>query len=111
MKLTIYAPKLHGTNATYWRYAHWFDSYYIRKSAAIASRCFIGTHDFPAFASLLNSINEDLSLCQINVVITVTDNGNNFVKAFREYNAPSVTEKESELPVYSVSEYFDDGFH
>jgi len=44
------------------------------------------------------------------IVKTVVDNASNFVKVFIVYSASSVTAKESELPVFSVSEDFDDGF-
>ena len=90
--------------------AHWLNFTYVRKSTTIPWRYFIGTHEFSARASHLNSINEDY-LTPNKIVKTVTDNGSNFVKAFREYAAKSVKEKESELSVFSVSEDFDDGFY
>ncbi|CAD6208102.1 GSCOCG00012722001-RA-CDS, partial [Cotesia congregata] len=65
--------------------AHWLDSDTLeRKSTALACQRFSGTHSFDAIASLLSSIHSSFGLRPDTIQATVTDNGSNFVKAFKE---------------------------
>ncbi|XP_060856318.1 uncharacterized protein LOC132934057 [Metopolophium dirhodum] len=62
---------------------HWFDPITIeRKSAALACRRLKGRHTFDVLAKVLHSI-----FCEYGIINkisrVVTDNGSNFIKAFR----------------------------
>ncbi|CAB0028052.1 unnamed protein product [Trichogramma brassicae] len=57
----------------------------IRKSAALCCKRFPGSHTFDAVADMLESLHLQFNLTTDKVVGTVTDNGSNFVKAFREF--------------------------
>lgn len=62
--------------------AHWIDSVTLgRVSAALACRRLRGSHTFLALASALESVHRDYGISR-SVVMTTTDNGSNFVKAF-----------------------------
>lgn len=64
---------------------HWLDNSFQRNSVALACRRFSGSHSAERIAPLIAEINNDFNLDHSNVVATVTDNGSNFVKAFREH--------------------------
>ncbi|EZA50876.1 hypothetical protein X777_10884, partial [Ooceraea biroi] len=55
-----------------------------RKSAAIVCRRFLGSHTWRNIGDLLMEINSSFGVNHEKIVSTVTDNGSNFVKAFRE---------------------------
>ncbi|KAL7294756.1 hypothetical protein TKK_0011886 [Trichogramma kaykai] len=55
------------------------------KSAALSCKRFPGSHTFDAVADMLESLYLQFGLTTDKVVGTVTDNGSNFVKAFREF--------------------------
>lgn len=66
---------------------HWIDpELLIRKSAALACRRFTGAHTYDRIAELLCDINDEFALSPTKVIATVTDNGANFVKAFKEFS-------------------------
>lgn len=56
-----------------------------RESAALACRRFKGTHSFDKIAELITEINDFYGLDSVKIVKTITDNGANFLKAFRSY--------------------------
>lgn len=56
-----------------------------RESAALACRRFKGTHSFDKIAELITEINDFYGLDSVKIVKTITDNGSNFLKAFRSY--------------------------
>lgn len=56
---------------------------FVRKSFAIACRRFPGTHSYDRIAKMIEEIHQSLEINRDKVVATVTDNGSNFVKAFR----------------------------
>ena len=56
-----------------------------RKSAAIVCKRFPGTHPHDAIARYLNEIHVSFNLDDNKLVATITDNGSNFVKAFKEF--------------------------
>jgi hypothetical protein len=72
-----------------------------RKSFALACTLFTGSHTYDRIAKRLCKIMQDYSIPVENVVACVTDNGRNFVKAFREFNVDLATcdeEDEDEEP-------------
>lgn len=65
---------------------HWIDSETLQwKKAAIACRSFRGRHTYDAIASEFEDIFSQYGLTTEKVTACVTDNGNNFVKAFKVY--------------------------
>lgn len=63
--------------------AHWIDSETLtRKSAALVCRRFKGTHTHGRIAQLLRDIHREFHI-EAKIVGCTTDNGSNFVKAFR----------------------------
>jgi len=65
---------------------HWIDyKTYERRSRAIACRRLCGVHSYDAIAEKLNSIHAQFDLNERKIVATVTDNGSNFVKAFKHF--------------------------
>lgn len=68
--------------------AHWIDSKTLsRKSAALSCSRFIVKHTFDAIASTLEQIHVKYGIAS-KTVLTITDNGANFVKAFRVFSVP-----------------------
>lgn len=77
---------------------HWIDSETLqRKKAKIACRRFRGRHTFEAIASELEDIFSQYGLTTEKVTAYVTDNGSNFVKAFKEYQQVKSEEDEEEV--------------
>ncbi len=65
--------------------AHWLDPCsFERRSAALACRQLRGSHTFDALAAVLTDIHAEYEI-SLKVVRTTTDNGSNFVKAFRVF--------------------------
>jgi hypothetical protein len=65
---------------------HWIDAESLsRKSVALACRRFKGAHTHDRIAEMLYDINAEFGLSPNKIVATVTDNGANFVKAFKEF--------------------------
>lgn len=52
---------------------------------AIACKRFPGTHSHTAIADVLVEIHASFGLNNNNIIATVTDNGSNFVKAFKVF--------------------------
>ena len=73
--------------------AHWIDRTLQRRSAALACRRIKGRHTFDIIASTLESIHNEYRISQ-KVVMTVTDNGSNFVKAFKEFSGDVVPQSD-----------------
>ncbi|XP_039596674.1 uncharacterized protein zgc:161969 isoform X2 [Polypterus senegalus] len=72
---------------------HWIDKDTLeRHSAALACTRLKGRHTYEAVATKLNKIHAEYKI-QTKVRCTVTDNGSNFVKAFREFG---VSEEETD---------------
>ena len=69
--------------------AHWINPNSLdRHSAALACMRMTGRHTFSAIAEHLNSVHSSYRIVS-KVVMTVTDNASNFVKAFSEYAQPA----------------------
>ncbi len=82
---------------------HWVEiSTLKRKSAALACSRFRGRHTFDMIATTLEEIHSKFHLSE-KVLGTVTDNGSNFVKAFKMFSEP-VTD-----PTQAVLSHTDDG--
>lgn len=64
---------------------HYIDVNCDRKSISLACKRFAGTHSYDRIAPLLESIHLKYGLTKEKIVATVTDNGSNFVKAFKEF--------------------------
>lgn len=75
---------------------HWIDPATLhRKKAAIACRRFRGRHTYDTIAAELEQIHSSFALCG-KITATVTDNGSNFVKAFRMFQAEDDNETEND---------------
>jgi len=66
--------------------AHTLTGEFKRKSFALACRFFPGTHSFDRIAAMLSNILKQYNVPLEKVICCVTDNGSNFVKAFREFH-------------------------
>ncbi|KAK1885388.1 Calfumirin-1, partial [Dissostichus eleginoides] len=64
--------------------------------AAIACRRFRGRHTYDAIATELEDIFSQYGLTNDKVTACVTDNGSNFVKAFKEHQQRQVESNEEE---------------
>ncbi|KAL0161485.1 hypothetical protein M9458_045210, partial [Cirrhinus mrigala] len=65
--------------------AHWLEPQTLqRQCAALASKQFKGPRTFSVLASALNEIHTEFNIRE-KITRTTTDNGSNFVKAFRVY--------------------------
>lgn len=65
--------------------AHWFNPQTMRRScAALACKQLKGSHTFSALAGALNDIQTEFNIRE-KIIRTTTDNGSNFLKAFRVY--------------------------
>uniref|UniRef100_A0AAY4ACV2 Transposase n=1 Tax=Denticeps clupeoides TaxID=299321 RepID=A0AAY4ACV2_9TELE len=89
--------------------AHWLNPCsFERRSAALACHQLRGSRTFDALAAVLTDIHAEYEI-SLKVVRTTTDNGSNFVKAFREYCDASDGEEEVEfMDVEAILEE-DDG--
>lgn len=56
-----------------------------RQSFALACRLFTGSHTYDRIAALLCKVMKEYAITVDKVICCVTDNGSNFVKAFREF--------------------------
>jgi hypothetical protein len=70
---------------------HWIDIDSLdRGSAALACRRFKGQHTYDRIAEMLFDVHNEFGLSHDKIMATVTDNGSNFVKAFKEFNVDVV---------------------
>ncbi|CAI6360367.1 unnamed protein product [Macrosiphum euphorbiae] len=66
--------------------AHWIDDKTLgRHSCVLACQRFFGAHTFDKIGEIMVDIFSKFNLSNDNIVSTVTDNGSNFVKAFKEF--------------------------
>jgi hypothetical protein len=106
--------------------AHWIDSTTLeRKSAALACRRLMGSHTFDVIANSISQVFSTFGLEEQSgkMICCITDNGSNFVKAFREFgmeygnrNDGSDDDDDDEaeadsLQMISVNDVLDAGLH
>uniref|UniRef100_A0AAR2JSL0 HAT C-terminal dimerisation domain-containing protein n=1 Tax=Pygocentrus nattereri TaxID=42514 RepID=A0AAR2JSL0_PYGNA len=86
--------------------AHWFNPQTLQRSCvALAWKQLKGSHTFSALAGALNDIHTEFNIREI--VRTTTDNGSNFLKAFRIYG--QTDENNNPEPVGESDGEEDDG--
>lgn len=76
------------------------------ESAAIACRQFPGDHTYDKIAEGLHRIHEEFGLHNRKILATITDNGSNFVKAFKEFG---VNFGKTVFIQFRLSEFYDSG--
>ncbi|XP_065127714.2 uncharacterized protein [Paramisgurnus dabryanus] len=87
--------------------AHWFYPQTMQRScAALACKQLKGSHTFSALAGALNDIHTEFNIRE-KIVRTTTDNGSNFLKAFRVYG--QTDENNNPEPVGEGDGEEDDG--
>ncbi|KAI4889111.1 hypothetical protein NFI96_025223 [Prochilodus magdalenae] len=87
--------------------AHWFNPQTMQRSfAALACKQLKGSHTFSALAGALNDIHTEFNIRE-KIVCTTTDNGSNFLKAFRVYG--ETDENNNPEPVGEGDAEEDDG--
>ncbi|KAL4122538.1 hypothetical protein QTP88_014847 [Uroleucon formosanum] len=65
---------------------HWISINNLNRiSKALACRRFKGSHTYDKISDLINEINSEFNLSPTKIVATITDNGSNFVKAFKMF--------------------------
>ncbi len=80
---------------------HWLGEGYERVSAALAIKRLEGRHTYDVLADALFSIMDDYELPVARVASIVTDNGSNFVKAFRVFSSEAGQfEQQSYMPYF-----------
>ena len=79
---------------------HWIDpEKFVRCSVILGFRRFKGQRNYLRIAEVLNAIHSEYGLDTTKVTYVITDNGSNFLKAFREYgiqNSESPDEDKSD---------------
>ncbi|XP_073709424.1 zinc finger BED domain-containing protein 4-like [Misgurnus anguillicaudatus] len=84
--------------------AHWLDPCsFERRSAALACRQLRGSHTFDALAAVLTDIHAEYEI-SLKVVRTTTDNGSNFVKAFRVFGQQDENNNEELIAEGTIEE-------
>lgn len=69
-----------------------------RQSAVLSCRRFKGTHNYERVADILLDIQSEYGLKNGQIVSTITDNGSNFVKAFKEFGISLEKTFDSNMP-------------
>ncbi|KAJ3605155.1 hypothetical protein NHX12_027205 [Muraenolepis orangiensis] len=77
--------------------AHWIKPNSTeRESVALACRHFPSPHTYSRTAEILEEIHLEFGLSNEKIVATVTDNGSDFAKAFKEFNVSIVAEEDDD---------------
>ena len=88
--------------------AHWIDPNDLNRcSAALACRQLKGSHTFEVLANALHDIHTQFEIRE-KIVRTTTDNGSNFLKAFRVYGDENNNTSVAEAATATPSEEDDD---
>lgn len=86
---------------------HWINEDFERCSAALACHRFSGIHSYDRITELLEDIHLQFNLRNDKLVATITDNGSNFVKAFREFGPSCDSVDENDDGQEDEIEFFD----
>lgn len=87
---------------------HWIDSHNLKRvSRALACQRFKGTHSYDKIYELLQDIYKKYGLTSTNVVACVTDNGSNFVKAFKSFGVHRINVLNEQNTIDSCDEDSD----
>ena len=86
---------------------HWIDaSTFERRSVALACRRFVGSHTCDGVAQLIYVIHNELGLTHDKIVATISDNGSNFVKAFKEFSVAIVHSRDTiVMMIQSINQF------
>jgi hypothetical protein len=74
---------------------HWWSKSLERNSVCLAVRRVTGRHTYDVLARILDSINIEFQLAG-KIVVTITDSGSNFLKAFRIFGPELESEQDDE---------------
>lgn len=75
---------------------HILDTDLQRRSFALACRLFPGSHTYDRIAALMSDILKEYGIPVEKITCCVTDNGSNFVKAFKEFQVEVATDEQSD---------------
>ena len=89
---------------------HWLDKDLERQSAALACRLLRGRHSYALWAKSVNEIHSEYGI-RSKVCCATTDNGSNFVKAFKVFSAPEANEKDGADDNDDVDELYENDGH
>lgn len=89
---------------------HWISSTDLKRvSKALACRRFKGSHTYDRISDLINEIHLEFNLNPSKIIATVTDNGSNFVKAFKMFGVKRTNiifiEEENSVDNIDTSEF------
>lgn len=76
---------------------HWFDESLNRKSACLAIRRVKGSHTFDVLGRVIEEIHLQFNIVK-KLSVETTDNGSNFLKAFREFGSGLKAPTDEQLP-------------
>lgn len=71
--------------------AHWLSDDLNRRSACLAIRRVTGSHTYDVIANAINDVHTEFKIAK-KVIITITDNGSNFLKAFKVFDSNTLEE-------------------
>lgn len=76
---------------------HWLESEsLLRKSACLTVRRIFGSHTYDVLAKTLSAVHKEFQISR-KVVVTITDSGSNFLKAFRVFSREPEMQCEDEF--------------
>ncbi|KAL4103994.1 hypothetical protein QTP88_019307 [Uroleucon formosanum] len=88
---------------------HWIDvDNFERPSSSLACRRFRGTHSYDRTGEILQDIHLEYNLDSNKIIATITDNGSNFVKAFKAFGVKLTHFDNVEDSVYENIDLYSD---
>uniref|UniRef100_A0A034WVU3 Putative AC9 transposase n=1 Tax=Bactrocera dorsalis TaxID=27457 RepID=A0A034WVU3_BACDO len=86
-----------GNNRGFFGYTcHWLTQDFQRQSVALACRRFKGAHTADKVGQMIAELNNFFDLDNKNIVMTITDNGSNFIKAFKDHGVDNFHQEEDD---------------
>ncbi|XP_049310625.1 uncharacterized protein LOC125778135 [Bactrocera dorsalis] len=86
-----------GNNRSFFGYTcHWLTQDFQRQSVALACRRFKGAHTADKVGQMIAELNNFFDLDNKNIVMTITDNGSNFIKAFKDHGVDNFHQEEDD---------------